>query len=70
MSNIILNFSPSGHYQLCINSGLPSIIQSFEEEFSRVCHEVEVFAVPIYIAIILAILAYSHNNLPDCLDHM
>ncbi|KAK4444714.1 hypothetical protein QBC34DRAFT_474141 [Podospora aff. communis PSN243] len=69
MSNIVLNFSPSGHYQFRINSGLSPSITSSEEEFSRVLRGVEGGAIPIYAAIIKAILAYNRGEMESCLVH-
>jgi len=70
MSNIILNFSPSGTYQLRINSGLSDTVQYSEEEFSRVCHEVEALSVPVYLAMIRSIISYSRHDHRSCLRHM
>ncbi|KAK0658054.1 hypothetical protein B0T16DRAFT_426019 [Cercophora newfieldiana] len=69
MSNIVLNFSPPGIYQFRINTGLPGQIQTSEEEFSRVLREVEGGSIPIYSAIIHAILAYSRGDFVSCLQH-
>ncbi|KAK0631240.1 hypothetical protein B0T14DRAFT_420414 [Immersiella caudata] len=69
MSNIVLNFSPSSRYQFRINSGLPSQILSSEEEFSRVLRGVEGGAMPIYLGIIRAILAYARGDMESCLVH-
>ena len=70
MSNIILNFSPSGAYQLRINSGLSDTVRYSEEEFSRVCHEVEALSVPVYLAMVRSIISYSRHDLRSCLRHM
>lgn len=70
MSNLILNFSPSGVYQMRINTGLPMSIQTSEEEFARVCREVEGLALPVYTAIVHAVVAYSRGNLHACLSHV
>ncbi|KAK4150848.1 hypothetical protein C8A00DRAFT_17672 [Chaetomidium leptoderma] len=68
-ANLTLNFSPSGAYQLRINTGLPPKIQTSEEAFARVLHEVEALAMPVYRAIILAILAHSRSDMAACLAH-
>ena len=70
MSNIILNFSPSGTYQLRINSALAPLIQHSEEEFSRVCREVEVFALPVYISLVRVIVDHSRGDFVSCLSHL
>ena len=70
MSNIILNFSSSGTYQLRINSALAPLIQHSEEEFSRVCREVEVFALPVYISLVRAIVDHSRGDFVSCLSHL
>jgi len=69
MSNLVLNFSPSGVYQFRVNTGLSPQIQHSEEEFARVLHLVEARAMPVYRAVIHAILAHSRGDLSRCLHH-
>lgn len=70
MSNLVLNFTPSGEYVFKINSGLPNHITSSEEEFARIFYEVEALAVPIYHAIVSSIIAFARNDKAKCLFHV
>jgi hypothetical protein len=70
MSNIVLNFSPQGTYTHTINTALPSrTITTAEEAFARIFHDVELLALPIYHAIVHAIVARARGDLPACLAH-
>ncbi|KAK3386457.1 hypothetical protein B0H63DRAFT_540340 [Podospora didyma] len=69
-SNLMLNFSPSGTYQLKINTGLSPRLQSSEEEFARVLRDVEVLGLPVYTSIIRATIAHARGDLPACLAHV
>ncbi|KAK3897548.1 hypothetical protein C8A05DRAFT_38900 [Staphylotrichum tortipilum] len=69
MSNLVLNFSPSGVYTLHINTGLAPRITSSEESFARVFHDVERLALPVYHAVVHALLAHARADLPGCLAH-
>ncbi|KAK4185422.1 hypothetical protein QBC35DRAFT_503696 [Podospora australis] len=70
MSNLVLNFDPSGEYALRINTGLSHLITSSEEEFGRIFHEVEVLAVPVYHAIVMSIVSFARGNQQACLGHV
>ncbi|KAK0658488.1 hypothetical protein QBC41DRAFT_351389 [Cercophora samala] len=70
MSNLVLNFNSAGGYALKINTGLSSLIQSSEEEFARIFHEVEVLGVPIYSSIVESIVAYARGDKETCLEHV
>ncbi|KAK0705836.1 hypothetical protein B0T21DRAFT_405348 [Apiosordaria backusii] len=70
MSNLVLNFNTSGDYSLKINTGLSALIQSSEEEFARIFHEVEVLGVPIYSSIVESIVAHARGDKESCLEHV
>ncbi|KAK4174626.1 hypothetical protein QBC36DRAFT_388820 [Triangularia setosa] len=70
MSNLVLNFSTSGDYTLKINTGLSTLIQSSEEEFARIFHEVEVIGVPIYSSIVESIVAHARGDKVASLEHV
>lgn len=70
MANIVLNFHVSGEYVLKINSGLSPVVTSSEEEFSRICHEMEVLAVPVYHSIVKAIISFAGGDKVACLEHV
>jgi hypothetical protein len=70
MSNLILNFSLSEEYIFKINTGLPTVVTSSEEEFARVAREMEALAVPVYRHVVRAVLAWARGDLPACLAHM
>ncbi|KAK3356582.1 hypothetical protein B0T25DRAFT_537007 [Lasiosphaeria hispida] len=70
MSCLILNFSPSGEYALKINTGLSSVITSSEEEFARICNEMEALAVPIYHDIVRATISFARGDKSACLNHI
>ena len=70
MSNLVLNFSPSGEYVYKINSGLSQRITSSEEEFSRIFVEIEGLAVPIYHAMVRAIISWARGEKAACLGHV
>ncbi|KAK4195140.1 hypothetical protein QBC40DRAFT_310917 [Triangularia verruculosa] len=70
MSNLVLNFNTAGDYALKINTGLSSLVQSSEEEFARIFHEVEVLGVPIYSSIIEGIVAHARGDKESCLEHV
>jgi hypothetical protein len=69
MSNLVLNFSPSGTYTLQINPLLPARITTSEEAFARIFHDVELLGRPVYHAVVHAILTHSRGDLPSCLRH-
>ena len=69
MSNLVLNFTPSGAYALQINTGLSPTITSSEESFARIFHDVELLAVPIYHAVAHAVLSFARRDLPATLLH-
>ncbi len=69
MSNLILNFSPSGIYTLHTNTGLSDTITSSEESFARIFHEVEMLALPVYHAVVHSLLAFARRDLPATLLH-
>ncbi|KAL2130880.1 hypothetical protein VTI74DRAFT_5834 [Chaetomium olivicolor] len=68
-SNLVLNFDPSGTYTLKINPGLPKRITTSEEAFARIFHDVETLGLPIYHAVINAMLSYARKDLQSCLAH-
>jgi len=70
MSNLVLNFDTFGSYALRINTGLPLVVTSSEEEFARVLYEVEEFAVPIYYSIVKSIIAFTARDKRACLKHV
>ncbi|KAK0718467.1 hypothetical protein B0T26DRAFT_741428 [Lasiosphaeria miniovina] len=70
MSNIVLNFSPEGEYTHKINTGLSATVLGSEEEFARICNEMEALAVPVYHAVIRAVIAFSRGDKDDCLARM
>lgn len=70
MSNLVLNFSSSGEYIFKINSGLSHRITSSEEEFSRIFVEIEALAVPIYHAMVRAIVSFARDEKSACLGHV
>lgn len=69
MSNLVLNFSPTGSYTLQINPLLPAQITTSEEAFARIFHDVEVLGRPVYHAVVHAILAHSRGDMSACLRH-
>ncbi|KAK3299617.1 uncharacterized protein B0H64DRAFT_430588 [Chaetomium fimeti] len=68
-SNLVLNFTPTGTYALQINTGLPQRITTSEEAFARVFHEVEVLGLPVYHAVVSAVLAHARGDVLGCLVH-
>lgn len=70
MSNLVLNFSPTGKYALKINTGLSPVVTSSEEEFARIPHEIEIFAVPIYHGMVKAITSFARGDKTVCLEHV
>ncbi|KAL2125675.1 hypothetical protein VTJ04DRAFT_2040 [Mycothermus thermophilus] len=72
MSNLVLNFTPSGRYSLRINdpASQSTTITRSEEAFSRIFYDVERFALPVYHAIIHALRARSLGDMPTCLYHV
>ncbi|GAB1316971.1 Indoleamine 2,3-dioxygenase [Madurella fahalii] len=69
MANLVLNFSPSGAYTFRINTGLPAVVTTSEEEFARIAHEMEHLAVPIYCDVVQAIMAFARGDRGACLAH-
>jgi len=70
MSNLVLNFSPTGEYSFKINTGLPPVVNISEEEFARIPHEIEGLAVPIYHNIVKAIISFTGGDKVTCLEHV
>ncbi|EAQ90289.1 hypothetical protein CHGG_02224 [Chaetomium globosum CBS 148.51] len=66
-SNLVLNFTPSDTYALQINPGLSQRVTTSEEAFARVFHEVEVLGLPVYHAVVSAVLAHARGDMVGCL---
>jgi len=70
MSNLILNFSPSGEYSFRINTGLSATVQTSEEEFARICNEMEAMAIPVYHDVVRATIHYAAGDKAACLERV
>lgn len=70
MSNLVLNFYPSGKYALQINVGMSPVITTSEEEFARITHEMESLSVPVYHDVVMAIISFARGDKAACLAHV
>lgn len=72
MSNLVLNFDDQlgGQHILKINTGMPDVITSAEEQFARIFYEVEQLALPVYYDIVLAIITFSRGDKAACACHV
>lgn len=72
MSNLVLNFDidAGGEHVFQINTGMPEIVTSAEEQFARIFFEVERLALPVYHDIVLSILTFARNDKASCARHM
>ncbi|KAJ2976473.1 hypothetical protein NQ176_g4931 [Zarea fungicola] len=69
-SCMILNFDQHGKYIHIANSGLEKDIVHAEEDFSRIIRDVESLALPIYLDMILSIIAFSKGDMECCAIHL
>ncbi|KAK9416725.1 putative indoleamine 2,3-dioxygenase [Seiridium unicorne] len=65
-SSILLYFDPNGQHIYKINTGMPSTVTSGEEAFSRIFHDIEVMALPIYYLMVGATVAFARNDKDEC----
>lgn len=72
MSNLVLNFDTDagGEHVLKINTGMPEMITSAEEQFSRIFYEMERLSLLIYHDIVFAIISFARNDKASCARHM
>jgi hypothetical protein len=60
----------NGDYQYKINTGMPQAVLVAEEAFSRIFHQVEVFGVPIYHDMAMAVIEFEDGNKAACARHV
>ncbi|ETS87858.1 hypothetical protein PFICI_01686 [Pestalotiopsis fici W106-1] len=69
-ANVLMNFTASGERVFKINVGLNETVTRSEDIFFHVFYEVEVKAVPIYDAMVRAIVAFDQGDKMACLEFM
>jgi hypothetical protein len=67
---MVLNFDKHGKYMYRINTGMSQQICDGEETFARIFYDVERFSVPLYRAMVLAIVAFDKGNTSVCANHV
>ncbi|KAI1745730.1 hypothetical protein F4680DRAFT_443200 [Xylaria scruposa] len=69
IANAICNLSPQGQVVYSINEGMPDVVRSTELEWSLLFHKMETMSIPIYGAMIQAIVASERGDKKSCLAH-
>ncbi|KAI0403700.1 hypothetical protein F4802DRAFT_607951 [Xylaria palmicola] len=69
-SNVLLNFGEDGMRAFIFNSTLPLEIQSTEEAFFRLLHDIESMGFDIFYEIVIAIISLREGRSDSCLESL
>ncbi|KAI0537875.1 hypothetical protein GGR58DRAFT_513508 [Xylaria digitata] len=70
MTNAICNFDAHGQIVYPINEGMSDVVRSTELSWCRLFYDMESMAIPIYGAMIQAIIAFEERDKKSCLAHV
>ncbi|KAH6645348.1 hypothetical protein BKA67DRAFT_595736 [Truncatella angustata] len=70
MSNVICNLDSYGQIVYPINEGMSDAIRSTELAWCHIFYDSETMAIPIYYAIIQAIISFERGDKKSCLAHI
>ncbi|KAL2867572.1 uncharacterized protein BJX67DRAFT_371908 [Aspergillus lucknowensis] len=70
MANTVCNLDLSGQVVYPVNEGMSDAVRSTELAWSRIFYDSEVLAIPVYFAIIQAILTFERGDKKACLGHV
>ncbi|KAJ6184692.1 hypothetical protein N7519_005993 [Penicillium mononematosum] len=70
MANAVYNLDSHGKIVYPVNEGMSDTVKSTELAWSRIFYDSEVMAIPVYFAMIQAIIAFERRDKKLCLAHI